>query len=299
MFSAYRDEGHSDGGECYVTFSGCNVNLGNGFIPKSGMFQCPEPGMYLFTVTVCTYDGKKCLLILRKNDKDVCALIDQDGNENRGKTMISQTCFLELDVSDRVQVYAVTGTGYTDTKSSHYTQFSGVLLRASQETFKAASRSLTEDEDISIGEGSFRGFTPMRGFTPGPNGDISRRNSRKEPRRNNENRDVNKAMSPTPIDENRPLQNGHGTPEEKPVRKEKKKIPDPMEIKEESPTEAEKNIPNPQVNATLVDIEAPKEEKPQQSYLALTGLGSPDKKAEPKPNQGSSATSMIGGLFRR
>jgi len=287
MFSAYRDEGHSDGGECYVTFSGCNVNLGNGFIPKSGMFQCPEPGMYLFTVTVCTYDGKKCLLILRKNDKDVCALIDQDGNENRGKTMISQTCFLELDVSDRVQVYAVTGTGYTDTKSSHYTQFSGVLLRASQETFKAASRSLTEDEDISIGEGSFRGFTPMRGFTPGPNGDISRRNSRKEPRRNNENRDVNKAMSPTPIDENRPLQNGHGTPEEKPVRKEKKKIPDPMEIKEESPTEAEKNIPNPQVNATLVDIEAPKEEKPQQSYLALTGLGSPDKKSEPKPNQGT------------
>ena len=104
MFSAYRDEGHSDGGECYVTFSGCNVNLGNAFTPKSGIFQCTEPGMYLFTVTVCTYDGKKCLLILRKNDKDVCALIDQDGNENRGKTMISQTCFLEIDVGDRVQV---------------------------------------------------------------------------------------------------------------------------------------------------------------------------------------------------
>eukprot|EP00090_Calanus_glacialis_P047593 TRINITY_DN9958_c0_g1_i2.p1 TRINITY_DN9958_c0_g1~~TRINITY_DN9958_c0_g1_i2.p1 ORF type:complete len:899 (+),score=287.53 TRINITY_DN9958_c0_g1_i2:145-2841(+) len=287
MFSAYRDEGHADGGECYVTFSGCNVNLGNGFLPKSGMFQCPEPGMYLFSVTVCTYDGKKCLLILRKNEKDICALIDQDGNENRGKTMISQTCFLELDVSDRVQVYAVTGTGYTDTKSSHYTQFSGVLLRASQETFKAASRSLTEDEDVSIGEGSFRGFTPMRGFTPGPNGDISRRNSRKEPRRNNENRDVNKAMSPTPIDENRPVQNGHGSPEEKPVRKEKKKIPDPMEIKEESPTETEQNIPSQKVNGTLVDIEAPKGEKPQQSYLALTGLGGPDKKAEAKPNQGT------------
>ena len=69
--------------------------------------------------------------------------------------MISQTCFMELDISDRVQVmnkynlmanyclynysiltfvctrkvYAVTGTGFTDTKSSHYTQFSGALLR--------------------------------------------------------------------------------------------------------------------------------------------------------------------------
>ena len=68
------------------------------------MFQCPEPGLYMFTLTVCTYDGKKCLLMLKKNDQDVCALIDQDGNENRGKTMISQTCMLELEISDRVQV---------------------------------------------------------------------------------------------------------------------------------------------------------------------------------------------------
>ena len=30
----------------------------------------------------------------------------QDGNENRGKTMISQSCFMELDISDRVQVTA-------------------------------------------------------------------------------------------------------------------------------------------------------------------------------------------------
>ena len=34
-----RDEGHTDGGECYVTFSACTVNLGNGFIPKSGVFS--------------------------------------------------------------------------------------------------------------------------------------------------------------------------------------------------------------------------------------------------------------------
>ena len=96
-----RDEGHTDGGECYVTFSACTVNLGNGFIPKSGVFsvitflgwltfanftpnlsQCPEPGLYMFTLTVCTYDGKKCLLILRKNEKDVCALIDQVSSYN-------------------------------------------------------------------------------------------------------------------------------------------------------------------------------------------------------------------------
>merc|ERR1719385_133572 len=47
VFTASRDEGHTDGGECYVTFTACNVNLGNGFIPKSGVFSCPEPGLYM------------------------------------------------------------------------------------------------------------------------------------------------------------------------------------------------------------------------------------------------------------
>ena len=36
----------------------------------------------MFNFTVCTYDGKKCLMMLKKNDMDVCALIDQDGNDN-------------------------------------------------------------------------------------------------------------------------------------------------------------------------------------------------------------------------
>ena len=103
-FCAYRDEDYTSTEESYVTFTGCTVNFGNGFIPKSGVFQCPEPGMYLFTVTVCTFDGKQCLIMLRKNDKNVCALIDQNENEKKGKTMISQTCFLELEISDRVQV---------------------------------------------------------------------------------------------------------------------------------------------------------------------------------------------------
>merc|ERR1719244_1073848 len=160
-FNAHRDEGHTDGGECYVTFTSCTVNIGNGFVPRSGIFQCPEPGLYLFSLTVCTYDGKKCLLILRKNEKDVCAMIDQDGNENRGKTMISQTCMMELEIGDRVQVYAVTGTGLSDMKNSHYTQFSGVILRPSPETVRSAIRQAAqaEEDDISIRE-SFRGFTP-------------------------------------------------------------------------------------------------------------------------------------------
>merc|ERR1711872_795108 len=40
----------------------------------------------------------------------------------------------------------------------------------------------------------------------------------------------------------------------------------------------------------LIYIEPTKDEKPQQSYLALTGLGGPEKKQEPKQNtQGTRA----------
>jgi len=165
MFSAYRDEELSTLEESNVTFTGCSVNLGNGFIPKCGVFQCPEPGLYLFTITVCTAEGKQCLLMLRKNDKNISTLLDQKESETKGKTMISQTCFMELDISDRVQLISASGSAFSDSSTSHLTQFSGVLMRAPQETFKAAIRSISEDENVSIAEG-FRGFTPSRGTTP-------------------------------------------------------------------------------------------------------------------------------------
>ena len=51
--------------------------------PKSGEFKVPEAGLYLFLVTCCTFDMKKCLLSIRKNGKDVANIFDQDGMENR------------------------------------------------------------------------------------------------------------------------------------------------------------------------------------------------------------------------
>jgi hypothetical protein len=55
MDSFLRDEGHTDGGECYVTFAGCSVNLGNGFIPKSGVFQVGSGlNLHLFHPILCS-----------------------------------------------------------------------------------------------------------------------------------------------------------------------------------------------------------------------------------------------------
>ena len=50
---------------------------------QSGEFVVPEPGLYLFLVTCCTYDMKKCLLSIRKNGKDVANIHDQDGDTNK------------------------------------------------------------------------------------------------------------------------------------------------------------------------------------------------------------------------
>jgi hypothetical protein len=63
--------------------SGCTVNIGNAMNPKSGEFRVPEAGLYLFLITCCTFDMKKCLLSIRKNGKDVANIFDQDGMENR------------------------------------------------------------------------------------------------------------------------------------------------------------------------------------------------------------------------
>ena len=39
VFNAHKDESYVNGGEEYLTFSGCSVNIGNGMNPKSGEFR--------------------------------------------------------------------------------------------------------------------------------------------------------------------------------------------------------------------------------------------------------------------
>ena len=80
--------------------------------------------------------------------------------------MLSQQCLVELELSDKVQLAVETGTGIVDASSHHLTQFVGILLRPSQECFKAAVKAMTEEEGVNFSEG-FRGLTPIRSFTPG------------------------------------------------------------------------------------------------------------------------------------
>ena len=79
--------------------------------------------------------------------------------------MLSQQCLLDLDLSDKVQLAVEQGTGIVDAPSHHLTQFVGILLRPSQDSFKAAVKAVTDDDGLNFSEG-FRGLTPSRGTTP-------------------------------------------------------------------------------------------------------------------------------------
>ena len=173
------------------------------------------------------------------------------------------------------QIYAVTGTGFTDGRSSHYTQFCGVMLRASAETLKAASRGAMEEDEVSVGA-DFRGLTPVRGFTPGPNGDLSRRNSKKESRRFNGSGGAHdKAMSPRPTDRAlSPKPDVAPIPE---VAEERLAVED-RPRQEVKPEEGEDKPP-----------------VAQQSYLALTKLGSADKKPATGAAGGGGGDGAAGG----
>ena len=126
------------------------------------MFQCPESGSYLFLVTVATYEGRPCQLSLKRNGRTEAGLVDTREAGARG--MLSQHCLLELETSDKIQVAVEAGCGIADTSALHLTQFTGLLLRPGQESFKTILKSLA-DEELSLGEG-FRGLTPSRGTTP-------------------------------------------------------------------------------------------------------------------------------------
>ena len=93
---SFREDNYVDGGEDYMTFSGCSVNIGQAMNPKSGEFTVPEPGLYLFLVTCCTFDMKKCLLSIRKNGKDVANIFDQDGDTNKVSKQITTPPFGNL-----------------------------------------------------------------------------------------------------------------------------------------------------------------------------------------------------------
>ena len=200
--------------------------------------------------------------------------------------MIGQNVMMELVEGDKVQIYLNTHSGITDHKNSHYTQFIGVLMRPSVETLGAAMRRLGNaelEEDVSMADD----FSVRSARVP--NGDVNGGRSKRsksrllspEPARGGggnsstqqtaDRRSVERLLSPPPLQtNNHALQNGGGSGHSEVIPEEQEE--DLIALADASkPASAANKVP---------EAAAPAEDKPQQSYLALTKLGMGGKKKQ-------------------
>lgn len=193
--------------------------------------------------------------------------------------MVGQNILMELLEGDKVQLYVYTSSGISDHKNSHYTQFIGCLLRPSVETLAGIMRKLGStdalDDDVSIADGE----TSVRGGVV-KNGEMGPRNRRGGSK--------NRVMSPPP-----PANNNNAATTTASVEsttstiKEEEEVVLAVQNGEKNPpqrgdsTHQHQNGENNPQNGILHD------EKPQQSYLALTKLGMGKKQEENnnKPKQ--------------
>ena len=132
-FNALREEPYVNGGEEYLTFSSCSVNVSNSMEPKTGVFTAPVSGVYLLALHVCTHDLKKALLSIRQNGKhELASVYDQNHNDNHKNSMAGTCTIVQLNAGDKIQVYMYTFTGLHDKPGNSLTQFAGCLLRPSE-----------------------------------------------------------------------------------------------------------------------------------------------------------------------
>ena len=69
IFNAYRHNNMSSPGT--ITYSGTNVNLGNGLNSATGIFTAPRSGFYFFQFQALSDDGEANFITIKHNGEAV------------------------------------------------------------------------------------------------------------------------------------------------------------------------------------------------------------------------------------
>lgn len=109
-----------------VPFAGISSNIGGHFDVKSHSFVCPFSGMYLFIVSVVTYDSN-VFASLVQNDRSVVSVIPDNPSSNDADSATT-SLVTECSPGDVVWVYALSGGQYYNGLGSYVNSFSGYLL---------------------------------------------------------------------------------------------------------------------------------------------------------------------------
>ncbi|CAG0886204.1 unnamed protein product [Darwinula stevensoni] len=117
-FDAYRNA--STRSTDVITYEGTLVNLGDGMMPKIGIFTAPFPGIYAFHFHLSAQSNYEILVNLRRNEETQASLYSRS-HANPGQSIL-----LHLDEGDEVDAFLEKGQFTAD--ANHVAHFVGYLL---------------------------------------------------------------------------------------------------------------------------------------------------------------------------
>ncbi|XP_045163810.2 uncharacterized protein LOC123528126 [Mercenaria mercenaria] len=127
-FSVYLDHDVDLGAHQTVKFSQIITNERNGYSPHSGVFTCPEGGMYMFSFFIGERDSRGMFAELMVNSKNVLDAIVDSTSPNQDLTG-GNVAVIRLNQGDAVWVESHnTGDHAEGSAAVKLTSFSGVYL---------------------------------------------------------------------------------------------------------------------------------------------------------------------------